>query len=344
MWSNLMVLLLTLLKIVCVVLPLIIAVAYASYFERRIAGLMQSRIGPNRVGIAGLLQPFADVVKLMFKEVIVPGAANQRLFLLAPMIALVPALVGWSVVPFAPHWVLANINLGLLFIFALSSLGVYGVLLSGWASNSKYALFGALRAAAQMVSYEIAMGFCLVGVLLAAGTANLQQLVLRQSGNLFHWYVWPLLPLCIIFWIAALAETNRLPFDIAEGETEIVAGFHVEYSGIAFALFFLAEYMNMYLISAVTVLAFFGGWLSPFTGIPILGAALAWVPGVLWFILKIALLMFVFIWIRFTFPRYRYDQVMYLGWKLLIPVSLVWLLVVAVAVEWHLPPWFIALK
>ena len=327
-------------KILFILIPLIVGVAYSTYFERKIAGAIQTRVGPNRVGFLGLLQPFADVFKLLLKEVIVPGQASSKLFLLAPMLVLVPAIVVWAVVPFAHNWVLANVNLGLIFIFAMSSLGVYGILLAGWASNSKYALFGTLRSAAQVVSYEIALGFCFVGVILASGTTNLTQIVLRQAGGFWHWFFIPLFPLFIIFWISGLAETNRLPFDMAEGETEIVAGFHVEYSGVAFALFFLAEYMNMILISAVTSLVFLGGWLSPFASIPVLGHALAWVPGVVWFVLKICFFMFLFIWIRFTLPRYRYDQIMYLGWKVLIPLSLVWVLVVGCLVEWHIGPWF----
>jgi NADH-quinone oxidoreductase subunit H len=327
-------------KILCILLPLIVGVAYSTYFERKIAGAIQSRIGPNRVGFFGLLQPFADVFKLLLKEVIVPSQSSSKLFLLAPMLVLIPAIAVWAVVPFAPNWVLANIHLGLIFIFAMSSLGVFGILLAGWASNSKYALFGTLRSAAQVVSYEIAMGFCFIGVILASGSTNLTAVVLRQTGGFWHWFFIPLFPLFVIFWIAGLAETNRLPFDMAEGETEIVAGFHVEYSGVAFALFFLAEYMNMILISAVTSLVFLGGWLSPFAGIPVLGHAFAWVPGVIWFLLKICFFMFLFIWIRFTLPRYRYDQIMYLGWKVLIPLSLAWVLVVACMVEWHIGPWF----
>ena len=340
MINELLTLLWIVVKILFILVPLIIGVAYATYFERKIAGAIQSRIGPNRVGFLGLLQPFADVFKLLLKEVIVPGQASSKLFLLAPMLVLIPAIAVWSVVPFAPNWVLSNVNLGLIFIFAMSSLGVYGILLAGWASNSKYAMFGTLRSAAQVVSYEIAMGFCFVGVILASGTTNLSQMVMRQAGGLWHWFFIPLFPLFIIFWISGLAETNRLPFDMAEGETEIVAGFHVEYSGVAFALFFLAEYMNMILISAVTSLVFMGGWLSPFAGIPIIGHALAWVPGVAWFVLKICFFMFLFIWIRFTLPRYRYDQIMYLGWKVLIPLSLAWVVVVACLVEWHIGPWF----
>jgi NADH-quinone oxidoreductase subunit H len=340
MISELLALLWIIAKILFILLPLIVGVAYSTYFERKIAGSIQSRIGPNRVGFLGLLQPFADVFKLLLKEVIVPGQASSKLFLLAPMLVLIPAMTVWSVIPFAPNWVLANVNLGLIFVFAMSSLGVFGILLAGWASNSKYALFGTLRSAAQVVSYEIAMGFCFVGVLLAAGTTNLSAVVLRQAGGFWHWFFIPLFPLFIIFWIAGLAETNRLPFDMAEGETEIVAGFHVEYSGVAFALFFLAEYMNMILISAVTSLVFLGGWLSPFAGIPVLGHVFAWVPGVIWFLLKICFFMFLFIWIRFTLPRYRYDQIMYLGWKVLIPLSLAWVLVVACMVEWHIGPWF----
>lgn len=321
-------------KIVIILIPLMLAVAYATLAERKVMAYMHGRLGPNRVGIRGLAQPFADAIKLLFKEIILPTASNRYLFLIAPMLSIAPALAVWSVVPFAKGWVLANVNAGVLFIFALSSLGVYGILVAGWASNSKYAFLGALRSCAQVVSYEIAMGFCFVGVLLAAGSMNLTTIVMHQSGGLWHWYWLPLLPLCVVYWISGVAETNRAPFDVAEGESEIVAGFHVEYSGITFAVFFLAEYANMILICAVATLLFFGGWLSPFQGIPGLEAVFAWVPGVFWFALKVFCFMFMYFWMRSTFPRYRYDQLMSLGWKVLIPVTLVWIIVVAVAVEY----------
>ncbi len=327
-------------KIVCIVLPVFVFVAYMTYAERKVISYMQVRIGPNRVGFAGLLQPIADAVKLVFKEVIVPTASNRYLFIVAPVLTITPALVAWAVVPFGPHLVLANVNAGALFALAMTSLGVYGILVAGWASNSKYAFFGAIRSAAQVVSYEIAMGFALVGVLLAAHSMNLQQIILHQSGGLWHWYWLPLLPLFVVYWISGVAETNRAPFDVAEGESEIVAGFHVEYSGITFAVFFLAEYANMMLISVLASVFFFGGWLSPFQGIPVLAGLFAWVPGVFWLILKAGFFMFLFFWLRATFPRYRYDQIMHLGWKVLIPVTLVWIFVIAIAVMAHLPPWF----
>ncbi len=327
-------------KIVIIVIPLALGVAYSTYFERKVIGYAQGRIGPNRVGPFGLLQPFADAAKLFFKEVITPSASNKFLFIIAPVLSIAPALAAWAVVPFAKGWVLADVNAGLLFLFAMSSLGVYGVLIAGWASNSKYAFLGALRAAAQIISYEIAMGFALVGLLIASGTMNLSEIVLKQSGGILHWYFLPLFPLFIVYWISGVAETNRAPFDMAESEAEIVAGFHVEYSGIAFAIFFLAEYANMILISATASLVFFGGWLSPFEGVPVLEHVFAFVPGVVWFVAKIAFFMFCYFWFRATFPRYRYDQVMHLGWKVLIPVALVWLLVVAAAVEFHIGPWF----
>ncbi len=327
-------------KILIIVIPLMVAVALATFAERKVMGYMQSRIGPNRVGIRGIAQPLADTVKLLLKEIIIPSGSNRYLFIIAPVLALAPALVAWAVIPFTKGWVLANVNAGLLFIFAMASLGIYGVLVGGWASNSKYAFLGALRSAAQIISYEIPMGFALVGVLMAAGSLNLSTIVLRQSGGLWHWYWLPLLPLFFVYLISGVAETNRAPFDVGEGESEIVAGFHVEYSGIMFALFFLAEYANMILVSAIASLLFLGGWLSPFQGIPILGHAFAWVPGIFWFLAKIVFFMFVYFWLRATFPRYRYDQLMRLGWKVLIPVTLVWIVVVGLAVELHLPPWF----
>ena len=327
-------------KILCIVLPLMVAVAYFTLAERKVIGYMQIRIGPNRVGLRGLLQPMADGMKLLFKELIVPQPANKFIFFLAPVLSIAPALAAWAVVPFDAYLVLANINAGALYILAMTSVGVYGILFAGWASNSKYALFGALRSAAQIISYEIAMGFALVGVLLAAGSLNLREVVLHQQGSLLHWYWLPLLPLLGVYWIAAVAETNRAPFDVAEGESEIVAGFHVEYSGMMFGVFFLAEYANMLLVSVLAALLFFGGWLSPFEGIPLLETALAWVPGIIWLLLKAGFFAFLYLWMRATFPRYRYDQIMRLGWKILIPVSLVWVVVVAILTHWHLGFWF----
>ncbi len=338
--EQLLTLLWIIIKIVMILVPLFIAVAYVTMAERKVIGYMQGRIGPNRVGIKGLGQPIADTIKLLMKEVITPSASNRYLFFLAPMLSIAPALAAWAAIPFSDGWVLANINAGLLYIFAMSSLGVYGILIAGWASNSKYAFFGALRSAAQVVSYEIAMGFTLVGVLLAAGSLNLSTIVLHQSGGVWHWYWLPLFPLFVVYWISGVAETNRAPFDVAEGESEIVAGFHVEYSGMGFAIFFLAEYANMILISAVASLLFLGGWLSPFQGIPLLGAFFSWVPGLFWFVIKMAFFIFLYFWMRATFPRYRYDQLMRLGWKVLIPVTLVWLVVVAFAVKLHLGIWF----
>jgi NADH-quinone oxidoreductase subunit H len=329
-----------LIKIIVLVLVLVIMVAYLTFAERKVIGYMQCRYGPNRVGFGGFLQPIADAIKLMTKEIIVPTASNRYLFVIAPVLTMAPALAAWSVIPFSPGIVEANVNAGVLFLFAMTSLGVYGVLVAGWASNSKYSLFGALRASAQTISYEIAMGFALVGVLLAAGSMNLQDIVLHQSGGIWHWYWLPLLPLFVVYWISALAETNRAPFDVAEGESEIVAGFHVEYSGMGFGLFFLAEYANMILISTIASLIFLGGWLSPFEGVPGLGPLLAFVPGFVWLVLKICFFLFMYLWIRATFPRYRYDQIMYLGWKVLIPVALVWILVVACAIQFKIGPWF----
>jgi len=316
-------------KIIIILIPLLICVAYATYAERKVLAYMHGRLGPNRVGPAGLFQPFADAIKLLFKELIVPSASNPYLFIVAPALAIAASLVVWAVVPFAKDWVLANVNAGILFIYAMSSLGVYGIVIAGWATNSKYAFLGALRSAAQVISYEIAMGFCFVGVLLLAGTMNLTAIVEHQQGGIWHWYWLPLLPLFIIYWICGVAETNRSPFDIAEGESEIVAGYHVEYSAITFAIFFLAEYANMLLISAVATLLFCGGWLSPFAGIPVLGALFHFVPGICWFALKVFMFMFLYFWFRATFPRYRYDQLMALGWKILIPLTIFWVIVVA---------------
>jgi NADH-quinone oxidoreductase subunit H len=326
--------------IILIVVPLMLSVAYLTYAERKIIGYMQVRIGPNRVGPRGWLQPIADAVKLMFKEIIIPTNANAFLFVMAPILAIAPALAAWAVIPFMSGWVLADINAGLLYILAMTSISVYGIIIAGWASNSKYAFLGALRSAAQIVSYEIAMGFALVGVLMAAGSLNLSQIIQAQNGGIFHWFWLPLLPLFVIYFISGVAETNRAPFDLAEGESEIVAGFHVEYSGMLFAIFFLAEYANMILIAALTSIMFLGGWLSPFQG-TLLENTFAWVPGLFWFIMKMALFLLFFLWFRATFPRYRYDQLMRLGWKVFIPITLVWIVVLSVFILVKLPPWFV---
>ena len=318
------------LKIVVIVVPLILAVAYYTYFERKVIGYMQIRRGPNRIGPLGLAQPFADVFKLLLKEIILPENANKFLFLLAPVITLAPAFAAWAVIPFDDWMVLADIDAGLLYILAMSSLGVYGLIIAGWASNSKYAFLGALRSTAQMVSYEISMGFALIGVLILAGTLNLREIVLAQQGGVMDWFWLPLLPLFVIYVISGVAETNRAPFDVAEGESEIVAGFHVEYAGSGFAVFFLAEYANMILISALTALMFTGGWLSPFEGVPLLGDTFLGSGSILWFLGKTVFFMFLFLWFRATFPRYRYDQIMRLGWKVLLPITIVWVIVAAV--------------
>ncbi|WP_131782596.1 NADH-quinone oxidoreductase subunit NuoH [Legionella gresilensis] len=340
MLHDISILLWIIIKILVIVVPLLLVVAYLTYAERKVIGYIQARIGPNRVGLKGLLQPFADLIKLIHKEIVVPNKSNKYLFIIAPLFALAPALAGWAVIPFSQGLVLSNINAGVLLIFTLSSLAVYGVLIAGWASNSKYAMFGSLRSAAQTVSYEIAMGFAFVGVLLAAGSMNLTDIVLSQKGGIWHWWFIPLFPLFVIFWIAALAETNRAPFDLAEGESEIVAGFHVEYSGMGFMIFFLAEYASMVLISTVISLLFLGGWLSPFEGIPILGDIFYVVPGFVWLLVKISFFLFVYLWVRATLPRYRYDQLMRLGWKVLIPVTIVWVIVTALMVLAQLKPWF----
>ncbi len=330
-------------KVALIVAPLLLAVAYLPYAERKIIGYMQVRIGPNRVGPRGWLQPIADALKLLFKEIILPTKANKFLFLLAPVLAVAPALVAWAVIPFTDEWVLADIDASLLFILAVTSMGVYGVVIAGWASNSKYAFLGAMRSTAQIVAYEIAMGFALVGVLMAAGSLNLREIVLHQQGGIHEWYVWPLFPLFFVYFVSGVAETNRSPFDVAEGESEIVAGFHVEYSGMAFAVFFLAEYANMILIAALTVLLFCGGWLSPFAGLvdpavlrlPVIGALLD--SGLHWLLAKISFFLLLFLWFRATFPRYRYDQIMRLGWKVLIPITLLWIAVIGGAM--FFTPW-----
>jgi NADH-quinone oxidoreductase subunit H len=327
-------------KILLIVLPLLLGIAYLMFAERKVIGYMQVRIGPNRVGPRGWLQPIADVVKLVLKEVIIPSGANRILYLAAPILTVAPALAAWAVVPFDDLKVLADINAGLLYILAMTSTGVYGIIIAGWASNSKYAFLGAMRSAAQMVSYEIAMGFALVGVLIAAGSLNLRDIVVAQAGSLFHWFWLPLLPLFVVYFVSGVAETNRAPFDIAEGESEIVAGFHVEYAGMSFALFFLAEYANMILISALAAVMFLGGWLSPFQGVPVLEGLFSFVPGIVWLCLKVSFFLFLFLWLRATFPRYRYDQIMRLGWKVFIPITIVWIVVVGLLVMGGVPPWF----
>ncbi|WP_047243523.1 NADH-quinone oxidoreductase subunit NuoH [Chromobacterium subtsugae] len=321
----------TLLKIVAIVLPMLGCVAYLTLAERKVIGYMQIRIGPNRVGPFGLLQPIADAVKLLMKEIILPTNSSKGLFLLAPVLAIGPALAAWAVIPFTEHLVVANVNASLLYILALTSMGVYGVIIAGWAGNSKYSFLGAMRSAAQIVSYELAMGFALVGVLMVSGSLNLVDIVKQQSfgmggGSIVSWNWIPLFPLFIVYLISGVAETNRAPFDVAEGESEIVAGFHVEYSGMAFAIFFLAEYANMILVAALTSILFLGGWLSPFPASwGLLGAG-----GFHWLAIKVSMVLFCFLWFRATFPRYRYDQIMRLGWKVFIPVTLVWILVVGV--------------
>lgn len=288
----------------------------------------------------GLLQPFADMIKLLTKEIIVPTASNRFLFIVAPIISFGTAMIGWAVIPVGNGIVLANINAGVLYSLAISSLGVYGIMVAGWASNSKYAMFGALRAAAQSISYEIAMGFALIGVMMAAGSLNFQTIVEAQNGGLWHWYFIPLLPLFVVYYISGVAETNRLPFDVAEGESEIVAGFHVEYSGVTFALFFFAEYANMVLISTLASIMFLGGWLSPFQNVPTLESLFDFVPGSVWLFLKMSMFLYCFLWLRATLPRYRYDQIMRLGWKVFIPLTIVWIVVVALAVQFKLSPWW----
>ncbi|RDH81690.1 MAG: NADH-quinone oxidoreductase subunit NuoH [endosymbiont of Galathealinum brachiosum] len=325
-----------LLYIVIIMVPLMLCVAYVTYAERKIIGYMQVRLGPNRVGPKGWLQPIADAVKLMFKEVIIPTNSNKFLFLFAPILTLGPALAAWAVIPFFDGVQLSNLNAGLLYILALTSMGVYGVIIAGWASNSKYAILGALRSAAQVVAYEIAMGFALVGVLMAAGSLNLGDIIAKQAGGWTEWFWLPLFPLLAVYFISGVAETNRAPFDVAEGESEIVAGFHVDYSGMAFAVFFLAEYANIILIAALTSLMFFGGWMSPFGSMSdhaLLG------DGTHWFILKTMFFIYMFLWFRATFPRYRYDQIMRLGWKVFIPVTIVWIFVEAVMVVMQVGPW-----
>ena len=330
--------LVSLVEIVIVTLCVITTVAFTTFFERKVIGHMQDRVGPNRVGPLGILQPFADVLKLLLKEVIVPSSSNRFLFIIAPLLSIIPALATWAVVPLSEGFVIADIDAGLLYVLALTSVGVYGVILAGWATNSKYAFLGAMRSAAQIVAYEIAMGFALVGVLMAGGSLNLGDIVEAQRGGFTSWFLLPLLPLFVVYFTSGVAETNRAPFDVAEGESEIVAGFHVEYSGVAFAVFFLAEYANMVLIAALTSVFFLGGWLSPFEGL--FGAdSLLGQPSFFWLALKIAFFIFVYFWIRATWPRYRYDQIMRLGWKVFIPVTIVWIAVEGVMAWLNWGPW-----
>ena len=314
-----------------IIVPLFLVVAYVTYSERKIIGFMQSRMGPMRVGPYGLLQPIADVLKLVSKEIIIPTSANKGIFLTAPMLMLIPSLLVWSVIPLSEYFIISNINAGLLFILALTSLSVYGVILAGWASNSKYAFLGSMRSAAQIIAYEIAMGFALVGVLMLSGSLNLQNIIYAQSGSIFNWYWLPLFPLFLIYFIAGVAETNRAPFDVSEGESEIVAGFHVEYSGMAFAMFFLAEYMNLILISILCSIMFFGGWLSPFQG-TVIDSYLLFVPGFFWLSIKTLVFIFIFLWLRATLPRYRYDQIMRLGWKVFLPITFFWLTIIGILI------------
>jgi len=329
----------TLLKIVALLLPLMLCVAYLTLWERKAIGFTQIRVGPNRTGPFGLLQPIADALKLLTKEIIMPTQAHSGLFLLGPIMTIMPALAAWAVVPFGPEVALANVNAGLLFLMAITSLEVYGVIIAGWASNSKYAFLGAMRASAQMVSYEIAMGFCLVVVLMVTGSLNMSEIVMSQGKGTFasmglgilSWNWLPLLPIFVVYFIAGLAETNRHPFDVVEGESEIVAGHMIEYSGMSFAMFFLAEYANMILVSTMSVIMFLGGWLPP-----VQSELLAWIPGWIWMAAKTFIVVTMFLWVRATFPRFRYDQIMRLGWKIFIPITLVWLVVVGL---WMQTPW-----
>jgi len=334
----------TLLLILCIAVPLLLSVAYLTLWERKLIGWMQVRIGPNRVGPLGLLQPIADGLKLLVKEIIVPTGANKFLFVLAPIMAIMPAMAAWAVVPFGPELVLADIDAGLLYVMAISSLGVYGIIIAGWASNSKYAFLGAMRSAAQMVSYELAMGFALVCVLMAAQSLNLGDIVRMQSGGwgFLNWFWIPLFPILLVYLIAGVAETNRAPFDVAEGESEIVAGFHVEYSGMAFAVFFLAEYANMILISTLASVMFLGGWLSPVPAVLADAIGLPWLAADSfgWLLVKLFVVVSSFLWFRATFPRYRYDQIMRLGWKVFLPLTILWIVVLGAWMQTPLWVWW----
>ncbi len=324
----------TTVTIISIVVPLMLGVAYLTFIERKVIAYMHDRVGPNRVGPHGLFQPFADAIKLLMKELIVPTKANKYLYIIAPVLVLAPSLTAWAVIPFNEGFAIAKLDVGLLFLLAMTSLSVYGIIIAGWSTNSKYALLGALRSAAQTISYEIAMGFCFVGVLMLAKSMNLQDIVLAQEGGILHWYFLPLFPLFIIYWISAVAETNRAPFDVVEGESEIVAGFHVEYSGMRFALFFLAEYANMILVSFLCVIMFFGGWLSPINSdIWIIKELNRMIYPFFWLLAKSCIFIFSFLWFRATFPRYRYDQIMRLGWKIFIPITLLWICIVAAVIK-----------
>ena len=329
-----------LIKAFALIIPLMLMVAYFTYAERKVIGYMQLRLGPNRVGPKGWLQPIADVVKLMFKEIIFPTKADVYLYLLAPVLAIAPAIAVWAVIPLDADLYIANLDVSLLYILAVGSIGVYGIILAGWASNSKYPLLGALRSASLLVSYEIVIGFALVTVVMIAGSVNLNAIVEAQKGSILHWYWVPLFPMMIIFFISALVETNRAPFDVVEGESEIVGGTHVEYSGMTFAVFFLAEYANMILMAVLAVIMFFGGWHSPFEGVPYVGEFFSWVPGLVWVLAKATFFMFAYLWVRATFPRFRYDQIMRLSWKVFLPFTIAWIFVVALMTQLKIGPWF----
>jgi len=329
-----------LIKAFALIIPLMLMVAYFTYAERKVIGYMQLRLGPNRVGPKGWLQPIADAVKLMFKEIIFPTKADVYLYLLAPVLAIAPAIAVWAVIPLDADLYIANLDVSLLYILAVGSIGVYGIILAGWASNSKYPLLGALRSASLLVSYEIVIGFALVTVVMIAGSVNLNAIVEAQKGSIIHWYWVPLFPMMIIFFISALVETNRAPFDVVEGESEIVGGTHVEYSGMTFAVFFLAEYANMILMAVLAVIMFFGGWHSPFEGIPYVGEFFSWVPGLVWVLAKATFFMFAYLWVRATFPRFRYDQIMRLSWKVFLPFTIAWIFVVALMTQFKTGPWF----
>ncbi|MFA6700234.1 MAG: NADH-quinone oxidoreductase subunit NuoH [Thiomicrospira sp.] len=340
MWDWLAIFITLSVQMMVVIIPVMVAVAFLTLAERKVIGFMQVRMGPNRVGPYGILQPFADALKLIMKEIVRPHQSNLYLFIAAPVLALAPVIAAWAVIPFDEGVVVSDINVGVLYVLAVSSIVVYGVIIAGWASNSKYAFLGALRASAQKVSYEIAMGFALVTVLMVAGSMNLTEIVHGQQGGIWNWYWIPLLPMFAVYFISGLAETNRTPFDVVEGEAEIVAGFHVEYSSMGFGVFMLAEYGMMVLISFMTAIMFMGGWYSPFENIPLLDPLTAWIPGFFWLFLKVAFLLFCFIWFRATFPRYRYDQLMRLGWKVLIPLTIVWVFVVGILHYFQVGPWF----
>ena len=338
--GNIATIVIILIKAMALIMPLLLTVAYFTYAERKVIGYMQLRIGPNRVGPKGWLQPIADALKLMTKEIIFPSKANIYLFLLAPILAIAPAIAVWAVIPFDEGIHVANLDVSLLYVLAIGSIGVYGIILAGWASNSKYPLLGALRSASLLVSYEIVIGFALVTVVMIAGSVNLNAIVADQQGGMVNWYFIPLFPMMIIFFISALVETNRAPFGVVGGESEIVGGTHVEYSGMTFAVFFLAEYANMILMAVLAVVMFFGGWHSPFEGLGVLESAFAWVPGIIWLLAKTSFFMFLYLWVRATFPRFRYDQIMRLSWKVFLPITIVWIFVVALMTQLQIGPWF----